>query len=59
MIIQEIIYLKKDGRGPFVINLDEFKSVGSHWIALYVNNDNITYFYRLGVNKFQKKFKNL
>ena len=23
---------------------DEYKSIGTHWIALYVNGDNITYF---------------
>ena len=28
----------------YVINLDEFKSIGTHWIALYVNGNNITYF---------------
>ena len=26
------------------MNLDEYKSVAIHWIALYVNGDNITYF---------------
>ena len=33
----------------YVINLDEYKSIGTHWIALYVNDDNITYFYYFGV----------
>ena len=28
----------------YVINLDEFKSIGNHWIALYVNGNNIMYF---------------
>ena len=27
-----------------VINLDEYKSVGTHWISLYVNGDNVKYF---------------
>ena len=26
--------------GTYVINFDEFKSIGTHWIALYVNNNN-------------------
>ena len=26
--------------GAYVINLDEFKSIGTHWIALYVNGNN-------------------
>ena len=25
----------------YVINLDEFKSIGTHWMALYVNGGNI------------------
>ena len=33
----------KDGRS-YVTNLDEFKSIGTHWIALYVNRNNETYF---------------
>ena len=24
--------------GAYVINLDEYKSTGTHWIALYVND---------------------
>ena len=28
----------------YVINLDEFKSIGAHWIALYVNAKNVTCF---------------
>ena len=27
-----------------VINLDECKSVGTHWVALYINAKNVTYF---------------
>ena len=30
--------------GAYVINLDEYESVGTHWIALYVNANNIVYF---------------
>ena len=26
----------------YVINLDENKSIGTHWIILYVNGDNVT-----------------
>ena len=28
----------------YVINLDEYKSIETHWIALYVNNNNLTFF---------------
>ena len=33
---------RKDG--AYVINLDEYKSIGAHWIPLYVNVNNILYF---------------
>ena len=41
--------------GAHVINLDEYKSIESHWIALYVNNNNITYFDSFGVQHIPKK----
>ena len=28
--------------GAYVINLDEYSNIGTHWIALYVKNNNIT-----------------
>ena len=43
VFIPEIIYLKQK-LGAYVINLDEFKSIGTNWIALYVNSENIQYF---------------
>ena len=45
--------------GTYVINLDEYKSIGTNWIALYVSASNITYFDNFGVYMFQKKLKNL
>ena len=41
--------LSKVKDGDYIINLDEFKSIGTHWIALYVNVENVTYFDRFGV----------
>ena len=32
----------------YVVNLDEYKSIGNHWIALYVNADNVIYFGSFG-----------
>ena len=32
--------LPKIKNGAYAINLEEYKSVGTHWIALYVNDDN-------------------
>ena len=28
----------------YVINRDDYHSIGTHWIALYVNGENVTYF---------------
>ena len=30
--------------GAYVINLDEYESIGTNWIALYVNDNKVTYF---------------
>ena len=58
VFIQEIIYLKKKDEA-YIINLDDYKSIGTHWIALDSNNNNVTYFYSFGVSIFQTKLKNL
>ena len=34
----------KNKDGVYVINLDEYSDIGTHWIALYVKNNDITYF---------------
>ena len=41
----------------YVINLDEFKSIRTHWIALYVNANNILYFDSFGVEHIPKEIK--
>ena len=35
--------LSKIKDGTYVIILDEYKSMGTHWIALYVNDNNVTF----------------
>ena len=40
-----------------VKNLDEFKSIGTHWIALHVNANNIRYFDSFGVEHTPKEIK--
>ena len=44
VFIREIIYIKIKDR-TYVVNLVECESVGNHWIALYINVNNATYFY--------------
>ena len=49
--------LPKINDGAYVVNLDEYKSIGAHWIALYVNDDNVTYFDSFGVEHIPKEIK--
>ena len=39
----------------YVINLDEYSDIGTHWIALYVKNNDITYFDSFGVEHIPKE----
>ena len=41
--------------GAYVINLDEYHNIGTHWVALYVNNKTIIYFDSFGVEHIPKE----
>ena len=41
--------------GAYVINLDEYHDIGTHLVALYVNNKTITYFNSFGVEHIPKE----
>ena len=43
--------------GAYIINLDKFESIGTHWIALDVNAENATYFDSFGVEYIPKKIR--
>ena len=43
----------KDGTN--LIDLDDFISIGNHWIDLYVNGNNIKYFDSFGVDHVPKE----
>ena len=49
--------LTKIKNGAYVLNLDEFYDIGTHWVALYVNNNNATYFDSFGVEHIPKEIK--
>ena len=51
--------LRKIKEEAYVINLDEYKSIGTHWIALYVNAKNIVYFDSFEVEHIPKEIKKL
>ena len=47
--------LPKIKDGTYVINLDQFKSIRTLWIALYVNSNDIKCFDSLGVDHIPKE----
>ena len=36
--------LPKIKDGAYIINLDEYSDIGTHWVPLHVNNNDVTYF---------------
>ena len=49
--------LPKIKHGAYIINLDEHSDIGTHWVAFYVNNNNVTYFDSFGVGHIPKEIK--
>ena len=47
----------KDG-GIYNEYLGEYESIGAHWIALYVNAENIIYFDSFGIEHIPKEIRN-
>ena len=41
----------------YITNLDEYKSIRTNWIALYVNDKALTYFDSFGVEHIPKEIK--
>ena len=41
--------------GVYLINLDEYSDIGTHWVDLWVNNNNVTYFDSFGVELIPKE----
>ena len=46
--------LSKIKNGAYVINLDEYPNIGTHWIAFYLQNKNVTYLDKFGVEHIPK-----
>ena len=57
VFLQEIIYLKKIKDGAYLINLDEYADVGTHWIPLFCNRNEIVYFDSFGVEHVPEEIK--
>ena len=50
---------KKIKDGAYIISLDEYTDVGTHWIALFCNKNEVVYFDSFGVQHIPKEIKNL
>ena len=55
--ILETICLKKIKNGAYVINLDEYTYVGTHWIVLFCNRSENVYFDSFGVEHVPEEIK--
>ena len=49
--------LPKIKDGAHIIYLDEYSDIGTHWVALYIHNNNATYFDSFGVEHIPKEIK--
>ena len=49
--------LQKVKDEAYVINLDEYSDIGTHWVALYIQNNDVTYFDSFGVEHIPKEIR--
>ena len=49
--------LQKIKDGAYIINLDEYFDIGTHWVALCIQNKDVTYFDSFRVEHFPKEIK--
>ena len=43
--------------GTYIVHLDNYKLVGTHWIALYANGNSVKYFERFGAEQIPEQMK--
>ena len=55
--LPEYNFIKKIKDGAYIINLDEYANVGTHWIALFCKKNEIVYFYSFGVEYIPEEIK--
>ena len=48
---------KKIKDGAYIVNLDEYAGVGTHWIALFCNRSEIVYFNSFSVEHVPEEIK--
>lgn len=52
-------YLSKKKDRVFVINLDQYQSIGTHWIASHVSSNNVTCFEKFRVECISKEMRKI
>ena len=57
--VEIICLIKYVINGAYVINLDEYSDIETHWIVLYVNNKTVAYFDRFGIEHIPKEVKKI
>ena len=50
---------EKIKNGTYIINLDEYSNIGTHWVALYVNHKTATYFDSFRVKNIPEEIKKI
>ena len=55
--VYSIDNLTKIKDGAYIINLDEFPDIATHWGAFYVHNGDVTYFDSFGVEHIPKEIE--
>lgn len=45
--------------GTYIINLDKYDNIGTHWVAIYLKNNNVTYFDSFGIEYIPKEITKL
>ena len=43
--------------GAYLINLDDYSDIETHWIALYANNKKVTYFDSFGIEHISQEIR--
>ena len=51
--------LQKIKDGKYIINFDEYSDIRAHWVALYVQNNDVIYFDSFGVEPIPKEIRTL
>ena len=49
--------LQKLKDGAYIIDLEEYSDTGTHWVALYVQNNNVIYYNSFGVEHIPKEIR--